>query len=305
MIMFAKAHIYYILKIKPIFRFCQMLSKHHISLIVVLIVLASQGCNRTFDPLDSDHPYVFSMNGQLDIHADTSFIRVMPIERTLIPSDTAFTRATVSMRKITDDGFQELPHKHTGLSENVFVRNYYHLDELEPNSIYHITALNDQNAKSEVIVTLPDILPIPTISYDLTLERGIISGTVAEKDSIVHAETIYSIGVFSADGCYLDKVHVNELQNIRYGINGYEVLTNNRARIGFSQIPGTTRRVLYRQFIITSANESYPNLRGLTREEATLPINSSNVVNGTGFVAGIARRKMDISPDSSRLCSIL
>ncbi len=304
MIIFAKVHIYYTLKIKPTLRYYQLISKHHISLIVVLIVLGSQGCNKTFDPLDSDHPYVFSMNGQLDIHADTSFIRVMPIERTLIPSDTAFTKATVRFKKITEDGFQELPHEHRGLSENVFVRNYYHVDQLEPNSIYHITALNDQDAKSEVIVTLPDILPIPTISYDLTLERGIISGTVAKKDSIVHAETIYTIGVFSVDGCYRDKVHVNELQNIRYGINGYEVLVNNRANIGFSQIPGTTRRVLYRQFVITSANESYPNLRGLTREEATLPINSSNVVNGTGFVAGIARRKMDISPDSSAICPI-
>lgn len=54
------------------------------AIFVIFLALFGIGCETEFDPLQERDRYPFSMYGFLDLHADTQWVRVMPVLDSLV-----------------------------------------------------------------------------------------------------------------------------------------------------------------------------------------------------------------------------
>lgn len=278
-------------------KFLYNLTKFILNLCVVTFTLSA--CNNTFDPLQNDHPYAFSMYGYLDVHADTQFIRVMPILETFLPVNTQDYDFTVQLRRVSTGHVQELGYNLVQFGSNTFVRNYLSSDRLVPNEIYELISIDSAGVKSVATITLPDSLQSPEFDYNTTSEIGVFRGTHSPSDRLVYIEMYYKLAVYNMGGC--------EVMEVMFNHTGSELWLNGIYNIRVSHSLDLRRiasnfQILHRRFRIVTAASTYPDNTNLTPEELTLPHLNSNVSNGTGFVAGISSVVIDVTPELQTSC---
>lgn len=255
------------------------------------------GCENTFEPLQENVNYTYSIYGLLDVHADTQWVRVMPIGDALIPTDPAPNGTTVKLsRESTGENIILIDSLYR-FGNDSFVWNYWTTQPLQPNEQYTLIAEGPDGQQSRSSVTLPSALPVPEINYSQNQETISVSGQ--SYDPLVVAEVRYLVQATTNMGCAPEvEVVFSHLEEIVEMADGeYSFFAENRPAIarelGVNAFGFVVNR---RELVIASAGEDWPDLVGLTEEEIYLPDNLSNVENGTGYVAGIARHKILISP---------
>lgn len=254
-------------------------------------------CDTTFEPMQENDRYAFSMVGALDVHADTQWVRVMPVGERLLPTDNQEDKNTV-----------RLVHEETALisvmSDSLFrfggtsyVRNYWLPGQLQPGQRYRIEAETSEGWKSEVSIVTPPAVPVPEIDYSRQLEEGKVIGTA--HTPIVTAEFRYLVQPITSFGCGPEtEVIISHTDQVMHTADGsFELEFNNSIELP-SRLDTTLDGLIInsRQFVLVTAGEYWPDIKNLDELEQTLPDAVSNVENGTGFVAGIASRTVQITP---------
>jgi hypothetical protein len=270
------------------------------SAFAVVVIFTFSNCNNTFDPLQNDHPYAFSMYGYLDVHADTQYVRVMPILETLLPVSTQDYDFTVQLRRVSTGHTQELDYNLVQFGSNIFVRNYFSSDRLVPKEIYELISIDSAGVKSMASITLPDSLPPPEFDYNSTSEIGVFRGTHSPSDRLVYIEMYYKLAVYNMGGCEVKEVMFNHTGSELWRDGMYNIRVSHSLDL---RRLASNHLVLHRRFRIVTAASSYPENTNLTPEELTLPHLNSNVSNGTGFIAGISSVVIDVSPELPTSCS--
>lgn len=261
-----------------------------------LLCVSGIACENEFDPLQENDRYVFSMYGAFDIHADTNWVRVMPIAETLIPRDPESNGTTVTMIHQRTGEETQLQPKLLRFSGNVYVWNYWTTKELEPQEEYMIRAEAPGGNQSFAIITIPSELDIPDVTYSGGNEEGEIRGT--SEDTLVTMDFRYFIQVIR-DRVVEPEVEViiSNLDDINLKTNGdYCAQIDNAEKLEEILLANRGDMIVNRrELVVISSSEDWPDIADLSEEEIVLPDAVSNVVNGTGFIAGIAKRKIVIT----------
>lgn len=266
---------------------------------VFVLMIAVGSCDDTFEPLQENDRYVFSMYGSLDILADTQWVRIMPIGKSLLPETVDDARALVELTRLSDGSTVILEDSVFVFGGGTPVLNYYTDQKIHPDETYRLVAKSTDGRTSQVMVKTPKPMPMPYFEYDVTIDQGFIEGTVT--DSIVSAYVIYTADVVTEQNCIPDNVViVTHTEDVYYYDDVYRLSFRDRGsvagRLGVQ--PGQVR-IVHREAVIVTATDSWPRLAGLTGEEMVLPDVVTNVEGGTGFVAGIARRRFALAPRGS------
>lgn len=278
-----------------------MINRNHFwpgAVLILFVFLNAFGCENTFEPLQENDQYKFTLYGSVDLHADTQWLRVMPIGESLVPTDPeSYGTEVVLIRERTGDS-TALNDSLFVFGSNTFAWNYHTTEVLHPNEEYTVVATAPDGGQSRATVTVPSVLPVPEIDYNYERdgETGIIEGTNA--DPFVTLEMRYWV----QRGCGASETFltISHLDDIRTFPDGeYRVIIDNDHTIN-QELTGSifgNFRVNHRElFMVTAREEEWPDFSVLTDEEIVLPEVVSNVENGTGLVAGIASRRIEISP---------
>ena len=258
---------------------------------IIILSVFSYSCQNEFEPFDKTDKYVFSINGYLDVHADTQWIRVMPIGETFLPQDSSINSNEVRLTREATGESVVLNDSLFKFSEDTYVWNYWLPDSVIANEEYRITATDTEGKQSSVVVRTTSELMIPEIEYDQDFEEISVSGAV--EDSLILLETRYLVQALVEVGCTPEReISFSHLQDISPGANGeYSFTSTHREAIAENLDVGPfSFRVNQRKLVIITAGETWPDYMSFSDLEVDLPDVISNVENGTGFVAGIARR---------------
>ena len=158
---------------------------------VIFVGLIFSGCDYSFDPLQENDELTFSMNGVLDVHADTQWIRVMPIGESLIPEDPNPNGTVVHLTHLSTGELFAMDDSLFRFGNDTYVWNYRTLTAIVADDAYEITAESPAGDRSRVVVNTPSPLPIPEVEYSETSESISVSGIAL--DSIIVAETRYLV----------------------------------------------------------------------------------------------------------------
>jgi hypothetical protein len=263
---------------------------------IVLCVFILFGCDSSFDPFQENEELAFSINGFIDIHADTQWVRVMPIGQSLIPTDPAQNGISVKLtRQATGEAFamEDSLFKFGG---DTYVWNYWLTESMHSDELYEIVAESPEVGLSRAATNTPSALPVPHVIYSTDFESISVSGVAL--DTIVVAETRFLAQALTSAGCAPEREiiisHLDELNLTAE--NEYTINSENRAEIARELgVNAFNFLVNHREFVLITAGPEWPADVGLSDIEKSLPEVISNVEGGTGFVAGIARRKVEIS----------
>lgn len=268
----------------------------NISIFMLLFFLWGS-CDTTFEPMQENDRYAFSMAGALDVHADTQWVRVMPVGTELYPTDN---QPSENIVRLIDEQTGQISVMNDSLFRfggTSFVRNYWLPGELIPEHEYRIEAETPEGWQSEVLIVTPPELPVLDIDYSLKLEEGKVIGTA--NAPIVTAEFRYLVQPITMYGCGPEtEVIISHTDEVVHNENGsFELDFRNTMELS-SRLDTTLDGLIInsRKFVFVTAGEHWPDIDSLDEIERTLPDAVSNVENGTGFVAGIASRTIQVSP---------
>lgn len=268
-----------------------------IIVLVIFFPFIFNTCETSFEPLkESDE--VFSMLGVLDLHADTQWVRVMPIGESLLPRDTTQTDVRVTLTNMVSGETVEM-HDSLFQFSDAYVWNYWTTFNLNPNQQYELVATTKDGRQSSADITIPSPLPVPVVEYDTERETGNISGLSAPEDSLVLAQMKYRVQPSCAVEVTIIFTYADTLTRMPDGSYEFEFL-NDRPIAQELKVPQGAYRVNMRRLTIATASQDWPDISELTEFEIPLTGAGSNVKNGTGLVPGISRRIIDITPPRER-----
>lgn len=257
--------------------------------LVLVILVSVSGCDSTFEPLKPSDDIVFSMFGTLDLHADTQWVRVMPVGKKLLPNDSTISRAEVTLTRLETGETVTMRDSLFAFRNNTFILNYWTDTPLHPEEDYLLVAESDDGRTSRAMVSIPPALPRPITNYSTEEEEGVV--VIPSSDSVVVAETRFLVRPLTPFGPAPDEEfsfsHLDQLfkNNDGHYIFPVEVVSRIRDELK------TNFLILEREVVIALGSDEWPDLSDLTEEEAAIPGTHSNVENGTGIVAGVASRK--------------
>lgn len=266
--------------------------------LALFTIVTGTGCEQTFEPLQDNDRYAFSMYGTLDLHADTQWVRIMPVGETLLPENPELKEAEVILTRELTGESSVMEDSLFRFSNTVFVWNYGSAESLNPNEAYTITAETPDGLQSKVTVTMPSVLPVPEVEYDTEFEDATVTGSSVEP--LVSFEFRYHVQVNTDFGCTPEtEIILSHLGDVYvdYQDGSYLLDVENRTAIARELgVTGSNFIINRRELVIIAASGDWPDLTDLNDEETRLPDAVSNVENGTGVVAGIAARYITITP---------
>jgi len=271
------------------------LSNLFLFLIAFLLVI---GCDQTFEPLQENDKYHFSIFGYLDVSADTQWVRVSPARQQLnLPPEVPEMRVT-------------LEHLESGetvvMNDSLFSRtsgfnyiNFYTNMDIEPGETYKVKAERPDGRSSNVTISTPDNFPTPLFYIDT---RGSIDGRIYQiiirgANKITDVQTWWFVRVKSDEGV-VEKKFIFSYANRLQWISAYggaflvefifeeevaAVMNSSLIRLA----PDAEVEILHRQVYVANGgpewNTEIPSLDDLIYSQLVI----SNVQNGVGYMVGV------------------
>ncbi|MEX2456563.1 MAG: hypothetical protein WD381_04575, partial [Balneolaceae bacterium] len=151
----------------------------YVLLFGVLLLLFSS-CNSTFDPLEENDQYFFSMYGYLDASADTQWVRIMPLSETLYP-DSAFLDSTdvnVTLHSLETDELITMQDSVFHFVNDISAWNFSTTHQLQPDHTYLLSATNAEGNSSQTSISIPEEFPTPVVYLGISTTGEIINAVV-------------------------------------------------------------------------------------------------------------------------------
>ncbi|MCW9707447.1 hypothetical protein [Fodinibius salsisoli] len=267
-----------------------------LAILMIGFLIQIAGCESNFDPLQENDQYTYSIYGTLDVHADTQWVRVMPIHGKLIPSKPDSNNTEVTLTRKSTGKTLQLNDSLFVFGGDAYVWNYWTTEKIYPKEEYIVEAVGAEGQKSSVTVTTPSKLPLPLVTY--SEEGGEVKVNGSTSEPLVMADVVFhvqEIREFLGDLGPEVKVSISYLDILYEDPNSedFRLIFNER-----SAIAGETGYDAFiinkRELHIAAGSNDWPDLTDLSEQEMQLPDVVSNIENGTGVVAGIAKREVPI-----------
>jgi hypothetical protein len=264
------------------------------------------GCNDSFDPLQQNNKYYFSIYGTLDAAADTQWVRI-GVPRENINETPNPSGITVILENV-ETGQSAVMQDSLFTSGNLL--NYWTTMPLENEQTYRIKVSQEDGKASMVTVTIPEELPTPIVINNGPPNPGlsiIIDGSV---EHVADVQTKWYVLLYP-ETQRIKKIYTftyrNEIIPIPTYGGAWYVFTTNAEQLGY--IENNTNAefaVLHRQFYVAAGGPEWDeNISSVDDLEYFLDGTASNVENGLGYVVGIDSKwvpfKSCVTADSSNV----
>lgn len=258
-----------------------------------LVVFSSFGCDSSFVGLQENNELALSVNGFLDVHADTQWVRAMPVSPSLLPTDPAPNGTVVHITRTATGETIALNDSLYKFDNDTYVWNYWTDTSIYGDEAYEVVAELPDGRQSRVIIDTPSLIPMPDAEFRESHETVVVNGTVS--DAIIVAETRYIVQTLEF-GCGPEReVVISHMDDLNFfSENKFYFQAQNRNYI-LRELDGVRFHINYREFFLVTMKEEWVDDTNLSDLERSLAGEVSNVEGGTGLVAGIARRKVELS----------
>jgi hypothetical protein len=262
-----------------------------------MVVVAISGCDDTFEPLQPNTKYAFSMYGTLDVTADTQWVRVMPIGERLFNNTPDPNGTVVTLKNMESNVTITLEDSLFEFGGPAYVWNYYSTTPLEQETWYELKATTPDGRSSSATVRTPKRLSSPTVGYNNTAERGEVDGFTDEN--LVVAEVTYwaqfidDLGNWTPFQKYVISVLGNASvipirSTFRFTFESRNLLSR-AVGVSFNRI-----RIDNVYVRVATSDTTWPSYMDLSDEEAVMPDVVSNVEFGTGYVATVSSHYLPV-----------
>lgn len=266
-----------------------------LTVILLIAFISFSGCENTFTPIKENDELVFSMVGVLDINADTQWVRVMPIGKSLLSLNSEHDGTEVRLIRESTGKETTMNDSLFRFNEDTYVWNYWTDEPIRPNEFYTVIAETPGGEQSKVRVETPSAPPIPEVDFNERLERIFVNGELT--DSLVVLESHYLIQPITDMGCAEEtEIKLSHMDQLVIRQDSQYYMTVENAGEIWQELGVSSYLINRRALIIITATHDWPNAALLTEDEVALPDVISNVENGTGVVAGIARQEIILTP---------
>lgn len=258
------------------------ISRHLRTFAFCLLTFAFSACEESFQPVQENERYFFSINGVLDASVDTQWVRVMPVRESLnlapeLPVPEVILQHVESGESVMmrDSVFQ--------YSGGRYAYNFWTTMPIEPEQTYHLTVKGADGRVSSTEATLPKDFPLPQFS---THEFGQDILLVPGVEKLADVQVIYRIKI-NRSGIVFETAFPF-LQNSTYiPPSQYRVAIDPDAPQAIIRETYCGITVIERNVFVASGGPDWPDFVSLDRHSIALPDGVSNVENGVGFLGGI------------------
>lgn len=257
-------------------------------------LIVFSGCNQSFDPLETNNEFFFSMYGYLDASADTQWVHITPIREQVDElSDGRNIRVTIEN---VNTG-REIVMNDTLFQQGRNFLNFWTDEPLQTNQTYRITARLESGEQSRVTVQTPEELPTPIIAvltvpgappeYYVLVDKNVNLADIQVKYYVrLEATDFQSIRTFTF--AYRNKAEEVEDFPGYYSVELDPDAELNEIERDLLLPPEGEFEVVYRQvYVASSATEWNEEVETLDDILYALPQTLNNVENGLGYVIGI------------------
>lgn len=258
------------------------------------LVLFFSGCDQTFQPLQKNDQYYFSIYGYLDAAADTQWVRVAPARQSIneLPNPVGIS---VTIEDI--DSGEIIKMKDSLFTPDNFL-NYWSAIDIENEKSYRIIAERVDGKSSSVTVTTPEEIPLPIVnadannSYlDIYIDDSVenIADLQVKWYIIVDPRGIRQRRTYTFS--LRDKIDHTEVYN-----GSYHVYVDTDPQLKqIAKNNGGNMNVLHRQFFVAAGGPDWDqSITSINDLEYFLDETTSNVEDGLGYVIGIDSKWMPL-----------
>lgn len=267
------------------FTYCLLLAAGY------LLTLSS--CDESFQPLQENDTFFFSIHGYLDVTADTQWVHVGTIRQTVDEPPPDPEKIQVTLK---DLGSGEIVVMNDSLFTSQNVLNYWTTMEIKHEQTYEITAQHDDGNTSRVMMTTPAELPhiyiIPQCGVGVPPGIRIWIDDAVER--IADLQSVWYV-ILNPGTENQKRIFKFPLRNTLTHTPGYRgsytarvYWENELAHIEHRVGTGTEILVVARQFFVVAGGPEWDdNISSIVDLEYFLAGNASNVENGLGYVVGV------------------
>ena len=278
------------------FRYRNLFTRSFIPVILLVFVFANLSCEDSFDPLQENDRYYFSMYGFLNASADTQWVRVSPAREQLELKKEELN-FTVTIEDLETGVVTEMNDSIFTSEGDFNYFNFWTTVSIEHNKQYRIHAFDEGERSSSVTVTLPNELPTPIVRRQENFGQPTTWAVFVDDDvNLADVQSKYYAEITAPN---LDTRRTfsfpqrNEADTLEAFGGTYSILIEPAVEV--PQIseqtilpPGGSIEIVYRQIYVASAGPDWrPDMPLLSDEAYALPETVSNVENGVGYVIGI------------------
>lgn len=169
----------------------------HVCIFLFGLMLVS-GCDETFEPLQENDQYFFTIFGYLDASAvaDTQWVRIVP-PRQQIDAPAEVPKMNVTLENVETGNAVVMKDSLFGEGSDFNYINFYTLADIEPDQTYRVKAEHPDGRASHTVLTTPEEFPTPLFFMDSSyvpreLTHSVII-TGLENQKLVDVQTWYFV----------------------------------------------------------------------------------------------------------------
>lgn len=259
----------------------------------VLASVLATGCGEPFEPFLEDDNLVFSMFGYLDLRADTQWVRVIPVRKSLLsnsdPLDAVVTLENLGSGEVITLRDSAFAFRDEELDATAYAHNFWTTERLESSATYRLKAVRSDGGSSTALIVMPPELVInfrnpPAPPQTLPDDIG---NLYIETEHVVSVDVLLLVRTADCGGAGYEILEDRmDFPPLVVGppLFGITAVTDSLE----SGCPLDLRR---HEIRIVVAAEAWPYHPELSDLDVAIPNTStSNVENGLGFVGGVATR---------------
>ena len=254
-------------------------------LVSIATVILITACEDSFQPLEDNNEYFYSIYGFLDATADTQWVRVMPVrEKTDYseePIDAVVTLQDLDTGEqvIMNDSLFSMPQVAPGDAK---IWNFWTTMDILPSHAYKLTAERSDGATSTTTINIPDQYPDPLVEGRYITVKGVNNIAEARLDWKVRDRrdnTIHRFRIVQNRIDYSEKTDefvITVYPNVDFVNEILETLEADQIEV----------EILETDAVVTVAGNDWIDFSELEREVIALPEATSNIENGVGYMVG-------------------
>lgn len=281
----------------PPARRCTNLSVRYLlyTFVFISLITATISCKDSFQALEDNDQYYFSIYGYLDAAVDTQWVRISPA-REQIETPADIPDMSVTLENL-DTG------KIITMNDSLFqinganYLNFWTTESIENSQRYKLVAERPTGEKSQVTVDIPDEIPVPIVIIQKFFGQPTTYQVIVSDDVYVaDVQTKWYVRIHYP-GEVVSKVFTFAHRNTASHTDSYggaytyhlspdEELDEIEKKLVFSA-EGEVE-VIHRQIFVASAGSEWmPEVSSLDDITYSLLETFSNVEKGVGFLTGI------------------
>lgn len=268
----------------------------HIFAFCLLTLGFYTGCEESFEPLQENEAFPFSIYGYLDASADTQWVRVSPARKTFEPPAEK-PDMHVTLEHLESGHYMSMNDSLIQLRQGFIALNVWTDMAINPGGSYRLKAERPDGAASSVTVTLPEQVPVVRF-----IETGLGSGVVMIS-GVEHLADVQSRWhLLIAGRQHMISIPLR-MQAERLAEGEYRLfIDRNREQRQISDqllldndIDNDIIQILKREVFVASAGPEWvEDMDSMDDLIFALPEGLSNVDHGVGYMIGVISKTLEL-----------